>query len=55
MQATSFTVPHTESLPTLPPGKNAGETMKPSVETAILPAGTSSTAASSAVRSGLSR
>ena len=55
MHERSFTVPQTESLPTLPPGNSAGDTMNPSVLIAILPAGTSITAASSAVKWGLSR
>ena len=55
MHATSLAVPHTLSSPTSPPGKNAGETMKPSVDRARRPAGTASTAASSSVRSGLAR
>ena len=50
-----FTVPQTESLPMFPPGKNAGETINPSVETAIFPAGGIKTAASSAVRSGFAK
>ena len=40
-----------DSFPIFPPGKNAGDTINPSVDTAILPAGGTSTAASSAVRS----
>ena len=39
IQARSLTVPQIDSLPIFPPGKNAGETMKPSVETAIFPTG----------------
>ena len=41
--------------PIFPPGKNAGETINPSVDTAIFPAGGTSTAASSAVRSGFAK
>ena len=55
IHARSFTVPQTESLPMFPPGKNAGETINPSVETAIFPAGGIKTAASSAVRSGFAK
>ena len=55
MQARSLTVPQIESLPIFPPGKNAGETINPSVDTAIFPAGGVNTAASSAVRSGFAK
>ena len=55
MQARSLTVPQIDSFPIFPPGKNAGDTIKPSVDTAILPAGGTSTAASSAVRSGFAK
>jgi len=51
MQARSLTVPQMDSFPIFPPGKNAGDTINPSVDTAILPAGGTNTAASSAVRS----
>src|SRR5574344_41282 len=50
IQARSFTVPHTESLPILPPGKTHGDTIKPSVDIAILPSGLGRTAASSEVK-----
>ena len=55
IQARSLTVPQIESLPIFPPGKNAGETINPSVDTAIFPVGGTSTAASSAVRSGFAK
>ena len=55
IQARSFTVPQIDSFPIFPPGKNAGDTMKPSVETAIFPPGGFNTAASSAVRSGFAK
>ena len=55
IHARSLTVPQMESLPIFPPGKNAGETINPSVETAIFPVGGVRTAASSAVRSGLAK
>ena len=53
MQARSLTVPQMDSLPIFPPGKKAGETIKPSVDMAILPAGIWSTAASSGVKKGI--
>ena len=55
MQARSLTVPQIDSLPISPPGNSAGETIKPSVDIAILPSSMERTAASSAVRSGLSK
>ena len=55
MQARSFTVPQIDNLPIFPPGKNAGDTINPSVDTAILPAGGVNTAASSAVRSAFAK
>ena len=53
MQARSLTVPQMDSLPILPPGKKAGDTTNPSVDTAILFPVRVRTAASSAVRYGL--
>ncbi len=55
MQERSLTVPQMLSLPILPPGKNCGETMNPSVVMAILPFGAGSTEASSAVKYGFSK
>ena len=55
IHARSLTVPQMDSLPIFPPGKNAGDTIKPSVDTAIFPVGGTSTAASSAVRSGFAK
>ena len=55
MQDKSLTVPQMDSLPIFPPGKNAGETMKPSVLIAIRPSGRGKTAASSPVKYGLSK
>ena len=55
MQDKSLTVPQTDSSPMLPPGKKAGDTTKPSVDIAIFRSGRGSTAASSAVRKGLSK
>ena len=55
MQDRSFTVPQTDNSPIFPPGKKLGETTKPSVDMAIFPFGACKTAASSPVKSGLSK
>ena len=55
MQERSLTVPQMLSFPMLPPGKNCGDTMKPSVVIASRPHTGGSTAASSAVKYSLPR
>ena len=55
IHARSLTVPQIDSFPIFPPGKNAGDTINPSVDTAIFPTGGFNTAASSAVRSGFAK
>ena len=50
MHVRSLTVPQIDSLPIFPPGKNAGDTINPSVVIAIFPEGAGSTEASSDVK-----